>query len=224
MTSEETYIRLLLKCNKNNTRGNIDIDRSEFVLIFNEQQRNWVKLSKKINNSTSFTNEVNILLKPNVELSPTEYKEEYTSFTLPSDWWKVEYSYATASKEKCKAKLYLWEKKTANKGDLLTDAFNSPSFEWEESFVTIADNAIQVYKTDFEVLKLYIDYYRVPNDIDIEGYIKIDGSFSTTINPEIPDYIIDEILDMCKVEIMKNYENQLGTALGKDSVSEDLKP
>ena len=47
--SKELYKKFLLKINKNDTNSNVKVPISQFVLIYNEQQRLWLDNIIKLN-------------------------------------------------------------------------------------------------------------------------------------------------------------------------------
>ena len=120
-------------------------------------------------------------------------------------------SYFLATKGECKNKTIYVNKDLVKHSDvitLLTNTNYKPSFEYEESFCSIADMQISVY-TDgtFTPDKLYISYIRYPQRIDYPGYIKFDGSASTKVDSELPEYLEDELLNLTVQELAMDTEN-----------------
>lgn len=66
-----------------------------------------------------------------------------------------------------------------------------------------------MYKSGFEVDTVYLTYYRYPKEVDIEGYVKSDGSNSTDIDPELDDKLIGIILNMIEKQFALN-ESEYG--------------
>jgi hypothetical protein len=75
-----------------------------------------------------------------------------------------------------------------------------------------------VYKTDFNIESVFLTYYRYPKAIDLEGYIKVGGGASVNINPELPDDSVDEVIDMCALEVQRANENIQGFNLSRDRI------
>ena len=87
--------------------------------------------------------------------------------------------------------------------------FNKPDFDFRETFYTIGEDSVRVYKSGFEVDTVYLTYYRYPKEVDIEGYVKSDGSNSTDIDPELDDKLIGIILNMIEKQFALN-ESEYG--------------
>jgi hypothetical protein len=121
--------------------------------------------------------------------------------------------YALAKKEDCSLPIYLNENITKHR-DLTTVLKNSnemPSFEYQETPVTISSDGIEIYDDgSFEYSKLFISYLRYPKKIDKEGYIDLDGKDSINQDCELADYLEDELLNYAVEEI---------TSLQKDELS-----
>lgn len=222
MTSYEAYKKLLLKVNKNDTNADIDISKGEFVLLFNEQKSRWLKqkIGEKDNRiDAQDLQDIQVKFKT---LDNAEDKEHYSTFTLPSNFFSYISSYSVCSDGKCKGLVIRnYPIKPSNENMLLEDANNAPSLEFEETVVDLSDNKLFVYKKDFTVDSVVLNYYKNPTDIDLAGYIKLDGDISTDINPDIDDVNVDEIVDRCAVEIIRRYENPDGFALAKDRLAQE---
>lgn len=123
-------------------------------------------------------------------------------------------SYLVADKGTCKDRV-VWVNSdltaTASITTLLTNSNYKPSFEYQETFCDLASDEIGIF-TDgtFTPKSLYVSYLRYPVPIDIEGYVKFDGSDSTYRNSELPDYLEEELLDIAEFKIQKYIENQQG--------------
>lgn len=210
MTSYEAYKKVLLKVNKIDSKDNISIEPGEFVLIYNEQQTKWYKLKIKHARSTQEIDYTQDLIVKGKELTNGIVFQERVDFTQPDDLLLHEASISICKKGNCSRVIYNREVKTANVNVLLSDDNSKPDFDFEQTFLTLAGDKIQVYKSDFNIDKLIIDYRRLPKNIDIEGYINLDGTQSTNIDPELQDHLVNEILDMCAEEILISYENSEG--------------
>ena len=121
-------------------------------------------------------------------------------------------SYFLADKGACKNRRIWINKELAKHGDislLLTNTHYKPSFEYQETFNTISTDEISIF-TDgtFTPKDIYISYFRYPQYIDKEGYIKFDGSPSVNQNCELEAYLEDEILDIAIQNLAMYTENQ----------------
>jgi hypothetical protein len=214
MLAIEAYKRFLLKINKNDTNSDIDISKGEFVLLYNEQKDRW--LDDKIGNSEAsdrvlHLDEVQVKHAP---LTKLEDKEHYSIFAQPQGFFSYITSYAVCSNKDCKGIiLRCFEMKPRNENMLLENTNTEPSLEFEETVVDLSDGKIYVYRKDFEVDELKLNYYREAGKIDIAGYRHVDGTLSTNIDPDLSDIAVDEILNRCALEVIRRYENPDGYQL-----------
>lgn len=119
-------------------------------------------------------------------------------------------SYFVCDKAKCKDRIIATNKvKHADIHKVLANSNTSPSFEYQECPITITDRYLEFY-TDgsFEPKKGYLSFLRYPKEMDIEGYIKQDGSASKTIDCELNDYLADELLNYAALSLAINTANQ----------------
>lgn len=206
MTSLELYKLFLIQLNKNDSNRNININKGTFVIIYNQQSKIWIEDRVRKDLNSDRIDDVSDLLTLDTKLKKVNTTDKYTSFEIPKDFSELSSSYVIAYKDKCGDRvLFNWNSKNKNKNNLLLNENRTPSFEYEETFLTHNSGNINVYKTDFEIKDCFIDYYRTPKEIDIEGYIKTDGTASVNINPDLPDKLLNEILQYCKEEVIKTY-------------------
>lgn len=221
MTSEQAYKQFLLKINKNDTNSNIKINKGHFVLIFNEQARAWIyeKLKEDTdNNEKNYFSKLLIFDEPLVKIKDSE---NFSSFLLPKNYLSIESAYSIAEKEGCKRKLFNFDFKSMNRNIIEQDLNNNPSFEYETTIFNLSNDNILVFKTDFSIEEEYITYYRLPIEIDIKGYIKVDGTQSNNINPELDDKYVEEILNRCVVEVQTNYSDLQNLQASQNRVQKD---
>lgn len=220
-TSVEAYKKFELKVNKLSTNDNVDISPGEFVLVFNEQQQKWYEFNFR-NRGTRYVDVVQKLIAHDIPLSPKESHLNHTDFELPENYFDYINSYSLADNGICKDRvIYNEEIKIVNKNILYKDEYNTPSFDYQEGFITLAGNMLQVYKKDFEVTSTILTYYRYPINIDIAGYIKIDGTNSIDINPELPDHYVDEVIDWCVREVTADYSDAEGYNFAERRVNQN---
>lgn len=207
MTSLESYKKFLLKVNKNDTNSNINISKGQYVLMYNEQKRNWLKIAIEKDQSSDLINYIEEIL---ILGHPLEFKKDEFDravFEMPDNYFSYVSSRSLAVRGNCTDRLMNWEIKPKNTNPLLIDEDNNPSFDYRETFVNLSKRGLEVYKTDFEIKTVFLDYYREPRDIDIEGYRRIDGTLSTNIDPDTDDENTEEIIDMCATEAQRNYQS-----------------
>ena len=216
MTVQEIYKRFLIKINKNDTNSNINVPKGIFVLIFNEQIPIWIKnkIDKEINNSEK--NYISELLEIDKELDVKEVKSKFTEFTLPKNLFDIQSSYSICKKGNCSGRIvYNFDFKQRDKNVLFQSENQDPSFEYQETLYNIKNGALLVYTDNFEIEKQVISYYRLPKKIDIAGYTKFDGAASQNIDSDLEDINIMEILDLCALEAVTNFESTEGFQLQK---------
>lgn len=208
MKSIEAYKRFLLKVNKNDTNTNIKIGKGEFVLIFNEQSKIWLENKLKEDSNIHDKNQISTLLVYDKKLEKVTDTQYFSEFKLPENYFEYETSYSVASKNKCKnRKLFNWDFKVRNRNVIEQDENSEPSFEYEETIINVSGDSILVFKKDFDIDEQYITYYKEPNNIDLKGYIRFDGSKSEDIDSELADKYVNEIISLCVVSVEANYGN-----------------
>ena len=121
-------------------------------------------------------------------------------------------SYVTASKGLCIDKKIWINKDLSKHGDLsllLNNDHYKPSFEYQETFNSLSSNEMSIY-TDgtFTPNKLWVSYMRYPVYIDKVGYVRFDGTPSTTVDCELELYLEDELLDLTVQNLAMYTENQ----------------
>lgn len=213
------YVKLLLKVNKGNSFGNIAIDKARFVLLFNECKNRWVENHLKEKDSILIDSLWETL--KTIELTQGVDKSTYTEFQIPDDFYEVVNATCVAERKPCKREIFLREIKNQDKSILRFDYNLRPDFDWEWSFFTIQSGSINVYKTDFDVNKVALEYYKVIPDIDIEGYIRLDGTASTNIGIDISEQYVDQIINLAAEEFMRDFQDPQGLQIAKDRTNSE---
>ena len=213
------YVKLLLKVNKGNSFGNIAIDKARFVLLFNECKNRWVENHLKEKDSILIDSLWETL--KTIELTQGVDKSTYTEFQIPDDFYEVVNATCVAERKPCKREIFLREIKNQDKSILRFDYNLRPDFDWEWSFFTIQSGSINVYKTDFDVNKVALEYYKVIPDIDIEGYIRLDGTASTNIGIDISEQYVDQIINLAAEEFMRDFQDAQGLQIAKDRTNSE---
>lgn len=218
MTSLQLYQNFLIKVNKNDSNSNISVPKGKFVIIYNEQAKKWLEnaLRKKV--STNEIDRLNSLLVDNNKLVLDAKHMDHYDFYLPSDFFDISSSFSIAERNDCERVLDNWPVKDKNVRVLLSDSNFNPSFDFEETLCSAVNNKLKVYFNDFEIKEVFLTYYRQPKDIDVEGYIKENNQPSQTIDPDVPDFIANEILDRCALEVQGIIENAEGYSVSKEKV------
>lgn len=221
MTSEELYYEFHLLVNKNNSEQNINIEKSNFVQIYNREQERWLYNAIKDKNNSNRINDLQQLLVNNKELELSEIKHQYNIYELPVNHFEYVNTKINCSKNEINNVIYVYQIHPKEVNIYLQDEFNTPSFEWEETFCTLSENKLLIYKSDFEINNVQYSYYKKPKQIDIKGYVKLEsGRLSQNINnDELSDVYQRQILDETVKEIMRQYENSNGFQLSQERVN-----
>lgn len=218
MTIEEAYIKFIIKLNKNLNSNNITADPERWVITFNEN------LSKRIVDVLSTPNdkrlrEIQYFLE-NEGIPPTNGTTTTESyFELPKDYLDYSSGDLEVKAEGCSAtRMDPIEIKDANYSEVIRDNYLEPSYEYRETPFIITDNKLKVFKKDFEIQKFLLSYYRYPKKVDIAGYTKIDGSQSSSVDPEGDDKFLDKVISLTVEDFQRNYSNTQGVQLSKDRI------
>lgn len=126
----------------------------------------------------------------------------------------LEYKRVTASaKDECCPDLrvmqvYLAEE--ANVNLIQRDPLKRPDFNWAETFCTILDNKIRIYKNkDFDIVQPILTYYKRPTYIQFIGAVDpYTGDTSTVdVESDFKDDIVELILDEAAAIIAGDIDN-----------------
>lgn len=196
MTTEQAYIKFLLKVNDNFENSNVAGDRGRFVVVFNEAQNKMIEyiLDNKKNDEIRYIQQV---LVTNFKIQKKDSVEYADTFELPKNYFDLSSAYTKASNKTCKdQKISLYEIKDDNKIEILQDEFNKPSFIAREAPFSISSNELYVYKDCFSNDELYLTYYRYP--VQIRTIVEDDpeSPFNEQFAPEFDDKFLDRIISM----------------------------
>ena len=91
--------------------------------------------------------------------------------------------------------VYLSE--VANVDIIMRDPLKRPDFEWGETYCTIQDNNVRIYRRDFEIVNPVLTYYRRPREIQIQGCV---DPYTLVASPadvicEFKDDIVEILID-----------------------------
>ena len=216
MTSIELYYESQLLLNKNATNVNINLEKENFVWLYNREAKRW--LSDYIQKNSSNANVIDLqgVLSINKELSLVQKTKEYNTYNLPTDFYDFVDSYSTGVKGECEGVISNFLHKPKNIRAVLDNSLSSPSFEYEESICNIAEEKLIVYKKEYEIKNSYLSYYKQIEPIDLEGYQKFDGSFSTNVDTTLKPYVQSQIIDRVVTEVMREFENGNGYKVSVD--------
>ncbi len=212
MLVNEAYYEFSLLLNKNSERKNIQIEKENFVILFNRESQRWLAEFTEKNTHSDNILTIAELLEYDYSLEKISTHNNHVHYKIPEDYFQIlpGNSYSNVKKGECTGVIYNYFKKPNDFNIHIEDKFLKPSFEWERGLGEIFNNGIVIYKTDFEVIDTKITYYKSPSKIDMQGYIKIDGSTSKDIHPTISDYLVGQILDRVVSEVTREFNDQVG--------------
>lgn len=223
MTVQELYKHFLLMVNKNDTNSGINIPPSHFVLLFNAEMLRWLAEELKKDEDNIDINMIEFLLLTDYPLTVINKQKEFIEFTMPSNFFQVYGSYSFVDRGPCTGvKIFNYEKKPGNLIPILQDEDNKPSFDYQEAPFIIGGDKLKLYFDDYVIQDTFLNYYRQPNKIDMEGYINFQGVKSTNIDPELDDFNNLQILARVATEINRQVENQEGIQLSKDRTNTEF--
>jgi hypothetical protein len=220
MKVNEIYERTVIKANRNKGTQNVSIDKYRWVLSYNENRIKRIEylLDKKNDDDVR---EIQEAVKNNTELIKVQTLSDRVLFELPKDYLDLSSAYAYVSQKDCKnQKIYLWELKDQNYGEIFPDSFNEPSLEYEESFFTIQGGNLVIFKKDdLKIDKVFITYYFYPPLVDIEGYIKSDNITNSSNQEEImSDRFINKVVSMVVADFARNNQDVQAKNLNQDRI------
>lgn len=210
MNVQTAYDKFQIKVNKNYETGKISVDQGRFVIIFNEAQNKFIEyiLDKKNEDDIRYIQKI---LVSDFPILSSESKEDYNKFSLPKNYFDFSSVYAKADQDTCKGKkIFLFEIKDDDKGEILQDDYNEPSFLARESLFHITSDTIKVYKKDFILTEILLSYYRYPVQIKLKDDEDPESGFDESFNPEFDDKFVDRIISIASGEFEFNNESQKG--------------
>lgn len=146
----------------------------------------------------------------------------YGSTNWPEDYFeykRVTFKGKTDCCERNKFVINLVEE--ANVDVYLRDPLVKPSFQWGETFLTLANNVVKVWTNDeFEVSEAKLTYYKQPLRIEIQGVVNpYTGDISTAdVECEFKDDVIELFVDECVKIIAGDIESISSIQIADKSV------
>lgn len=189
-----------------NTKNQVDLSKERFVLFYNSAQNNYLR---SIVNALRSSDLVEIAQRflSGVQIQQESSETDCFKYTLPEDFVKHVSILAKAIKGECDSNGYHMTLDEAKASDIqiwLTDSCRKPSFEFRESFYYVGSDGVHLYTDNtFSYSQVILLYYRLPIQVDIEGYEKEDGSQSTNIQTEWSRTEVEAILDIMVAQYSK---------------------
>lgn len=218
MKIDDAYISFLMKVNQNFKSTNVAASKDRFVTLYNEEQIRRVEFVLDNKNNDDIR-EIQFLLKSETLNTVNATLDNKVNFTLPTDYLDLADAYCYVGNKDCKnIRLSLWEIKSFNSEEVLTDDNNTPSLEYREAPYYIGDNSIQVFTGNFTIDRVQLSYYKEPRPVDISGYQYADGTPSQNIDPEGNDNFVNKVISMCSESFFRNYGDPQQIQINKDRI------
>ena len=219
MNINKIYLKFLQKVNKNFTNDNISVDKGRFIFIFNEATNKFIEWCLEKRNEDDIREIQKLLVNDfKINLKYTNINSE--SFSLPENYFSFSSIQVFANKDGCKnQKLDTFEIKSENKEEVLNDEFNKPDFKYRETCYIISNDTVTIFTDKFNISKAFLTYYKYPVQVDIEGYIKLDGSLSTNIDSEFDEKVVDRIISIAAKDFNINDDNMNRFTVDKDRIN-----
>lgn len=150
----------------NGTTDKLSTSRSKYAELYNISQNKVIEWLIESNGADEnrYLQEIKV---PHKELVKNSTKEKYEDFLLEKDYFDFIDLYVEGQKDKCTLSFTTKEVKNTEVNILYNDPFRDPSFKYAETFYTIAENKIQVYKKDFTIKSSQMSYYKVPKQVTL---------------------------------------------------------
>ena len=144
-TIEQIKDRYLIKAENNGTNDGVSTDNYRFCLNFNESQNKYLTLQLQ-NRGIDDIRYVQkfLVLKHKIPYTSKSIDSKIYNFKTPDNYFDYADAEARAEKNGCRTTINLVELKTENYTETIQDEFWKPSFEWEESLVTVNSDFISV--------------------------------------------------------------------------------
>lgn len=195
MNFEESYQKYLAISESNGTTNNLSTDRSRFAVKYNISQNKIIEWFIE-NNKSDENRYLQSIKVPYKSLTVLDTQEDYKQFTLPDDYFDFINLKVTGSNDKCiNQRLKSEEVKAENVDNLYVDSNYEPSFKFRETFYTIAKDAIQVYKKNFNIDSADLSYYRYPKQVELSDTENPESNFLEE-ELDFDDKLINRILFM----------------------------
>lgn len=204
MQASLVQIKIKERLNKIDSKDYDNIQCWQMREAFNKAQLEWVRRQVHGKNDTQEGDEetrqrvddLQVIMK-SLKLDVKEWPIYFESKKLPTNYLYIKRVTPFVNKGECKNKrIKSTLREEANVDEYLQDYSMQPSFDFEETFHTMADNRIRIYaNNDFDVEEILLTYYRTPREIDFTGCEHLDGSAGVQTDPEFKDDIVELIID-----------------------------
>ena len=177
MLNGTVILKVKERLNKLDSRDMDNIEDWQIIEAVNKGQIEWVRRQLAPLNpqrqgdeqSRRRVDDLQVLLET-VSL-PFIDRETFYESALPADYLAFKRVDMAAISECCAKPqpFKVWLAEEVNVTQLLRDSERKPSWDWTETFVTLAGNKTKVFKDDFTATSIDLTYYRVPRKMQVVG-------------------------------------------------------
>jgi hypothetical protein len=233
MNNSTLRLKVMQRLNKLASNDYDNIECWQIVEAFNKAQVQWVRrqlvginiLKQGDEQSKRKIDDLQPLLSV-ADMAYSDMPGYVISETLPDDYMEFKRVDAYGKNDCCpdprRFVVYLAEE--ANAAILLRDDNKKPSFDWAETFCTLAGNKIKIYTNDdFTVTDAKLMYYREPIKIQIQGCVNPYTGLVSTANVEcefkedVTETLIDEAVQVLAGDIESITQYQIAGASGEEN-------
>lgn len=228
MENSTLLIKLKQRLNKLDSNDYDNIECWQFIEAFNKAQIEWCRRNLHGGNmykegdelSKKRIDDLQPLLRE-LSLTGTVTDTYFESNNFPVDTYLEFKTITTSATDDCCPEprtmtVYLAEE--ANVSLLLRDPLKNPDFGWGETFCTMLNNTIRIYRnSNFNIVLPVLTYYQKPVYIQVEGCVDpYTGNTSlTNVNCQFKDDLVEVMLDdtaaIIAGDIENMYQQQRGT-------------
>jgi len=206
MNNNTIQIKIKERLNKLDSLDYDNLECWQIVEAFNKTQIEWCRRQLHGGNiykegdemSKRRVDDLQILLRE-IALTGVVTDTYFEAQNFPTNYLEYKRISTDATQECCPdptpVTVYLAEE--ANRELILRDPLKGPSYPWRETFCTMIDNNIRIYKTDFDIVNPILTYYKKPTQIEILNCV---DPYTGAVSPvdvisEFKDDIVELIID-----------------------------
>jgi|TARA_R110000744_G_scaffold237897_1_gene355264 hypothetical protein len=199
-------IKFRQRLNKLASNDYDNIECWQIVEAYNKAQLEWCRRQLHGNNMYKEGDEMSKrriddlqLLLTTQTLLGNMFTDFFQSTNWPTNYLEYKRVSTDATDECCKdprsMTVYLAEE--SNIDLYMRDPLKRPDFQWGETYCTLTQDTIKIFKKDFNIINPTLVYYRKPVNIEIIGCVDpyTEAVSVVDVNPEFKDDIVEVIID-----------------------------
>ena len=216
-------IKFRQRLNKLASNDYDNIECWQIVEAYNKAQLEWCRRQLHGNNMYKEGDEMSKrriddlqLLLTTQTLLGNMFTDFFQSTNWPTNYLEYKRVSTDATDECCKdprsMTVYLAEE--SNIDLYMRDPLKRPDFQWGETYCTLTQDTIKIFKKDFNIINPTLVYYRKPVNIEIIGCVDpyTEAVSVVDVNPEFKDDIVEVIIDEA-VAIVAGYIDAVNQAI-----------